>query len=230
MCSMGDLFHEDVPFEYIAQMWIPMYAMEQHTFLILTKRPERMLEFLTLLAIHPTRTPKNIWLGVTAENQEQADERIPLLLQCPAAVRFASIEPMLGPIDLSPWMEHARRCHVCGWTGFDFEETEDYDAICPECGESEATSFANSDTDPVLDWVIVGGETGPGARPMRPDWIRGVRDQCIAADVPFFFKKWGANPNPWCNEAAAAGWDYTQPNGGHLLDGQEWHQWPEIDR
>ena len=109
VCSMGDLFHEDVPFEFIRRVWIIMIEARQHTFQVLTKRPERMFEFLSTHA--PVRAmtgetygkdflPKNIWLGVTAENQEQADKRIPILIDTPAAVRFVSIEPMLGEINL----------------------------------------------------------------------------------------------------------------------------------
>jgi protein gp37 len=95
----------------------------------------------------------NVWLGTSAEDQQRADERIPLLLQTPAAVRFVSLEPLLGPIDLM--------------------------------------SIEAPETRNVLDWVICGGESGPHARPMHPDWARSLRDQCAAAGVPFFFKQWG---------------------------------------
>lgn len=149
--SMGDLFHEDVTDKQIdgifERMTHPMMGMDHHTYLILTKRPER------ILAGHQEHFAEwpNIWLGVTCENQQAADERIPILLQIPAAVRFVSCEPMLSEIDFS---------HL------------------PESGAE-------------LDWVICGGESGPGARPMHPDWARSIRDYCQAAGVPFFFKQWG---------------------------------------
>ena len=99
VCSMGDLFHPDVPFRFIGDVWHTMW-MAQHIFLVLTKRPERMLEFLS--SRHsPLSLLGNVWLGVSAENQETADERIPILLECPAAVRFVSVEPMLGAVDIS---------------------------------------------------------------------------------------------------------------------------------
>lgn len=103
----------------------------------------------------------NVWLGVSAEDQERADKRIPLLLLTPAAVRFVSLEPLLGPVDL-------------------------FGKLGPYCGKSGSNGW-----DRGLDWVIVGGESGPGARPMHPQWPRDVRDKCAAAGVPFFFKQWG---------------------------------------
>ena len=111
---------------------------------------------------------KNVWLGASIENQQTADQRIPHLLRCPAAVRFLSIEPLLGPVDLSTWIpEHPGMASMA---------------------EIEAWESRR------LHWVIVGGESGPHARPMHPAWVRGVRDQCQAAGVPFFFKQWGE----WC--------------------------------
>jgi len=153
VCSMGDLFHESVPFEYIARVYGVMTLNQQHTFQVLTKRPYRAVDFIHWAEDRYkfARTPPpNIWLGATIENQEQADKRIPVLLQIPAAVRFVSVEPLLGPVyPLDP--QGVR-----------------------------------------LDWVICGGETGPGARPMHPDWARSLRDQCAVAGVPFFFKKMGS--------------------------------------
>ena len=128
--SMGDLFHEDVLTQTIALTWRTMHHAPDHTFLVLTKRPSRMLRFLKTYDIKPL---PNVWLGSTVENDKHYD-RIHDLLQCPAAVRFVSIEPMLGPVDLSYWL--------------------DYDVSIGE--------------RPALDWIIVGGETGPGA---RPPWI-----------------------------------------------------------
>ena len=144
----------------------------------------------------------NVWLGVSVDNQAAADERIPLLLQTPAAVRFISAEPLLGPIDIGKWIG-PRMCY-CGWRGYEWEEIpdpeNDNETICPNCEASSQCELGDVDTccgypdgyeRHPLHWVIVGGESGPGARPMHPDWVRSLRDQCQAADVPFFFKQWG---------------------------------------
>ena len=156
-CSMGDLFHKDVTLFCLHQMWEVMRECLQHTFLLLTKRPQRMKHFCQWHEQHfgPVR---NIWLGVTAENQRTADERIPVLLDIPAAVRFVSVEPMLEPVSLAKWMH-------------------------PQCEETAG------DWGDEPDWVIAGGETGPGARRMELVWARQLRDQCAEAGVPFFFKK-----------------------------------------
>lgn len=195
VCSMGDLFHEDVPDEWVAKVFQVMVSSPRHTFLILTKRPERMKKFILGKISVPNAdffikwegVPKsdifkNIWLGVTAENQQRADERIPVLLETPAAKRFVSIEPMLGPVDLnnilvpSEWQPDPSICLI-PWYRFDA-----LNAI----NDDHAIVSKNQ-----LDWVICGGETGPGSRPMHPDWVRDLRDQCIQAEVPFFFKSWG---------------------------------------
>lgn len=202
VCSMADLFHEDVPDEFIARMWWVMgqcvgyldpSRYRGHTFMILTKRPERMKKWLKGWADQKTRKrwiesfgevydwmngPRywpnvfdNVWLGVTAENQEQADKRIPVLLQTPAAVRFVSCEPLLGSVDL---------------TNLHYERLTSIDALNGLHGFPKPHAEG-----PKLDWVIVGGETGPGTRPMHPDWVRNLRDQCQAAGVAYFFKQWG---------------------------------------
>jgi protein gp37 len=145
----------------------------------------------------------NVWLGVSVENQEQADTRIPLLLKTPAAVRFLSMEPLLGPVDLSPWL------------------ITDVDARDGN----------------LIDWVIVGGESGPNARPMHPDWVRSIRDQCQAAGVPFFFKQWGewihAHPAELhLSPAPLVDWEGLKMQrvgkraAGRLLDGREWSEIP----
>jgi len=168
VCSMGDLFHRDVPYDEIAFVFHEMARSPQHTYLVLTKRPDEMLAFWkryrydTGIELEPP--PSYIWFGVTCENQQRANERIPLLLQCPAAVRFVSVEPMLGPVDIS------------------IAEIE-FSGGHPD----DPASYEYSAN--VLDWVIVGGETGPGARPMHPGWARDIRDQCQAAGVPYFFKQ-----------------------------------------
>ena len=157
----------------------------------------------------------NVWLGVTVCNQAEADAKIPVLLQIPAAVHFVSIEPGLGPVDLQAAYPHDwMHCKVCGWYGPDdgeggadhitIEDGSDENGsepICPRCGNDgwcgefdwtrDVAAAYRETILPGLGWVICGGETGPGARPMHPDWVRGLRDQCAAADVPFFFKGWG---------------------------------------
>ena len=139
MCSMGDLFHESTKLMWINIIWMIMHKESRHTFLILTKRPERMVWMLQHM---DWGALPNVWLGVTAENQEQADKRIPILLQIPAVKRFVSIEPMLGPVDINKYLK------------------------------KELQAFGGNGTNyfTVLDWVICGGESGPGARPMHPVW------------------------------------------------------------
>lgn len=173
--SMCDLFHDSVMNNHLEQIMGHIGLTSDnahHTFMLLTKRPERMREFFTQWK--PYRAIKNIWLGVTVCNQAEADAKIPLLLQTPAAVRFVSVEPCLGPVDLGKWL-------------FPPERT----------GVSYGGLFEEVAGPPLLDWVICGGETGPGARPMHPDWVRGLRDQCQGAGVPFFFKQMsGRQPIP----------------------------------
>lgn len=162
--SMSDLFHESVPTEVIATLLGVMACAPQHQFLVLTKRPRRMRDVIATLTLdgcltsastlaaapdNPEWPPPNVWLGVSVEDQQRADERIPILQSTPAAVRFLLCEPLLGPLDL------------------------------PLDGEAG------------IHWVIVGGESGPHARPMHPEWARGVARQCREACVPFFFKQWG---------------------------------------
>jgi protein gp37 len=186
---MGDLFHPDVPYEFIDEVFAVMAVCSQHTFLVLTKRPERMHDYIhaphtnNVVLKHFKRKPDrgertwplpNVWIGVTAENQARADERIPILLETPAAVRFVSCEPLLGPIDLGKWLE----CPTCAESGEIYNPIEDAFEDCP-------AHFSP------LHWIIAGGETGRGARPMHPDWVRNLRDQCQVAGVPFFFKSWG---------------------------------------
>ncbi len=176
--SMSDTFHEKVPFEFVDKIFRVMSLSWRHHFQILTKRPERMAEYLNedrpnhkRIGWSANETPPrpikwplpNVWLGTSVEDQATADERIPHLLRCPAAVRFLSCEPLLGPIDF----RKVPGFNLAGQAGVDLLRNL---------------------------WVIVGGESGPGARPMRPDWARSLRDQCQAAGVPFFFKQMGARP------------------------------------
>lgn len=191
--SMGDLFHESVPVEWIDKVMAIVAFCAQHQFMFLTKRAGRMREYMVRVeaaqpgsfidhdlydhwryetGAHDHEQPEfplpNLWLGVTCENQEQADKRIPDLLATPAAHRFVSIEPMLGPVDLE--RPHTHDCHALKCTKH---------GACPPWYIQE------------IDYVICGGESGPGARPIHPDWVRSIRDQCAAAEVPFMFKQWG---------------------------------------
>lgn len=215
VCAHGDLFHESIPDEWIDKVFAVMALCPQHTFQVLTKRAKRMREYFDptgcvncgdgqldgrccdepavlkdgdgaafrdamiegaaqkiFSQVHPgfgepsewlaVHMPlPNVWLGVSTERQQEADERIPELLQTPAAVRFISAEPLLGPIDLNEVIPNP----------IIFNSVHGMDRL--------------------LDWVIVGGESGNDARPMHPDWARSLRDQCAAAGVNYFFKQWG---------------------------------------
>lgn len=162
--SMSDLFHENVTDWFIYTVFAYMFEAKNHTFMVLTKRPERMKSFME--TSYPSWTkgfPRNVWLGVSVEDQKSADERIHHLLRTPAQVRFVSCEPLLGPVDIREYL-------ISGYT------------------ELDGTAGHKV---PALDWVICGGESGPDARPMHPGWARSLRDQCQDAGVPFFFKQWG---------------------------------------
>jgi protein gp37 len=175
VCSMSDLFHEDVTREMAATVFDTIGRCERHTFQILTKRPERMAEFMDwwLLDVGRERPLPNVWLGTSIEDQETAARRIPALLHAQARVRFLSVEPLLGSVALGMKARSGEGEVVGGSLDglrYSHETVYDPDAI---------------------GWVIAGGESGPGARPTHPDWIRGVREQCRVAGVPFFFKQWG---------------------------------------
>ena len=183
--SMSDLFHPTVWFDYLDRVFEVMSKARQHVFQILTKRPERMAQYLIGSGRAVDRglcRAGNLWLGTTCENQAAADERIPHLLKCPASVKFLSLEPLLGPINILPYIGgQAHRCK-CGW-----HETETdilpygHDWRCPVCATTCETFNA-------CRWVIVGPETGPRRRPCDPAWIRGIVEQCAAAGVPCFVK------------------------------------------
>lgn len=194
--SMTDLFHPLVPFEFLDRIFAVMALCQRHTFQVLTKRPERMREYLsldiTLNSIgdmvahsnHPcggfTWPLPNVWLGVTPTK----DQDIATLLQCPAVARYVSIEPMLRAWDIKDHLMPI--CQQCGHPvdNFNGNSTGRWCQTCPEEGIIG------------LDWVICGGETGPGARPMDPAWVRSLRDQCQAAGVPFFVKKMSGGGQP----------------------------------
>jgi protein gp37 len=231
--SMSDLFHEDIPWDFIIEVFQVMAATPQHSYQMLTKRPGRTAYFADHIwpearwngryqPMPPaTAWPDNVWAGTSVENQKYAP-RLTLLAQVPARVRFVSYEPALEAVDLRPWL-----------------------------GLSVGGESAS--LPPVLSWVIAGGESGPNARPTHPDWFRSIRDQCQAAGVPFFFKQWGQyrpvfdEPLPvktrvvMVNPSGSIGL-YAQSTidpryhlmasvgknaAGALLDGQEWRGMPE---
>lgn len=249
VCSMGDLFHIDVRVNYMASVLSRIATTPQHTYLCLTKRAVRMNElfnspeFAELLLLKTWKTfatettwpISNLWLGVSVEDQERADERIPLLLQTPAVVRFVSVEPCLSAVNLSEYL-------MCQQYAGKLKESRP--------GTIGGKPYRAARIRPRLDWVICGGESGSGARPMHPDWARSIRDQCQAAGTPFFFKQWGA----WTPDTrmVATRWSGIgqPPDGikmigdsehgyqwmarvgkkraGRLLDGEEWNQWPKV--
>lgn len=203
VCSMGDLFHESVPFEWVDKVMAVVALCYQHTFQFLTKRPERMAEYMLnggdrwgrmdeiKKALREMKRPTlaaacwyfdNLWLGVTAENQEMADKRIPILLDIPAAVRFVSVEPMLEGINLDAYM--GRQYGIC----------------------NAVYSYS------YLDQVIIGCESGSGRRPCKVEWIQSAVDQCAAAGVPVFVKqievngKVNHNPAEWPESLRVRQW------------------------
>ena len=246
--SMSDLFHPSVPFEFVDKVFAVMAACPQHVFQVLTKRPERMAWWfkskkndytnasteervfdIGFWELHKDTTRQwplpNVWLGVSVENQKMADERIPLLLQVPAAVRWLSMEPLLGPVDITSYTKT--------YGGAPLYIYDDDTEIWP------------------VDWVVVGGESGHGSRPMHPDWVRMLRDQCVEAKVRFFFKQWGdwaeckssshnayqvdfdgdKCPMPQILAGAVEPIKFMRRVGkkeaGRLLDGVEWNEYPE---
>lgn len=271
--SMSDLFHEGVPDEFIEYVFGIMALAQQHTFQILTKRPERLAhwfrgpvgdiesredavqraaEFKGKMVwdgrgndpyLYDRATKEsvanrrkwpgwplpNVWLGASVENQEAANERIPLLLQTPAAVRFLSVEPMLGMVGL-------HRIPDPQLTSPNFPGGIPFDALSKKGGIAYHAGLG-------IDWVIVGGESGQHARPMHPDWARSIRDQCQEAWVPFFFKQWGEGgptaehgfgdqrPLETCtfSNGDGTGVEVTHVGkkaAGRLLDGREWSEFP----
>jgi protein gp37 len=236
VCAHGDLFHESVPDAWIDRVFAVMALTPHHTYQVLTKRPERMRAYVQqivdsarwLILIDP-RTDrevfsawatsylecfKHVWLGTSVEDQRRADERIPHLLATPAAIRFLSAEPLLGPIDLHEVIP----------------DPVIYNAV--------------HGMERLLQWVIVGGESGPGARPMHPDWARSLRDQCHAAGVPFFFKQWGNWEKALDRDTEDPDWraDYTTEyvdqgrsrwlnlEGGRGFHGERFHVMREVGK
>ncbi len=272
--SMSDLFHEDVPDEFIDRVFAVMSLVPRQTFQILTKRPERMAAYITaerddeisdvlwawwidgtlakfgikVDSVSQVRWGRggldcdwplpNVWLGTSVEDQQRAEERIPHLLRTPAAVRFLSCEPLLGPINLTVRYSAVGAVHnmdsLRGYGGWEGSRDEHR-----------------------LHWIIVGGESGHGARPMHPQWARDIRDQCVAARTPFFFKQWGewqhgsgdgqnhivladgrhgelpedmgfsgANPANWHTLNPTSMSRVGKKAAGRLLDGRTWDEFP----
>ncbi|MBL9125906.1 MAG: phage Gp37/Gp68 family protein [Planctomycetaceae bacterium] len=251
--SMSDLFHPNVPRSTIAAVFGVMATARPHKFQVLTKRAGRMREIVSELTLEeclntefaclaPDYLPdwplKNVWLGVSVENQATADDRVPLLLDTPAAVRWLSCEPLLGPLDLTDIPAPTGR------DGLRFNALRHDDARYYEAPT-------------LLDWVVVGGESGHRARPMHPDWARSLRDQCRDGDVPFFFKQWGewapadgagriraveprrisdrgddltSAPELWCSDrymTDAYVYRVGKKAAGRLLDGRTWDEFPK---
>ncbi len=165
LCSMGDLFHPRVPWEFIDKVFGEMWRCEQHTFQVLTKRPGRMAHYANKM-LSPRNWPSNVWAGVSIPNAQYLPW-LDVLARVPAPVRFMSYEPALGPVDLTPWLLHKEQC-------------------CAAHGRVGSGSLV---TRPLIHWVIAGGESGPKARPMNIDWVRTARDACQDAGVPFFYKQ-----------------------------------------
>lgn len=251
--SMSDLFHEDVSEQAIDRTFIVMALNPQHTFQVLTKRADRMRAYVegfnweravencrdesgsSMLLKHSIAALRrlfglaprfsgdadrsawplpNVWKGVSVEDQKRANERVPDLLATPAAIRWLSCEPLLGPVDLTriqPALFDATAHALTGmwkWTGGPIKK------------ESEA-----------LDWIVVGGESGPGARPMHPDWLISLRDQCEAAGTAFFFKQWGEILPVWVDDINRSGYEFRKVGkrkAGRRLHGQLHEAMPKV--
>lgn len=170
--SMSDLFHEKITLQFQSQVFEVMRKTPQHTYLILTKRPERAVRFWTLQGNH-WHCPPNVWMGTSANDQKSGDLRIPKLLELKGCLRFLSYEPATGPLDLR---------------NVGTDESWSLDTLAG-VGYADGNYYRD---EPRLHWVIMGGESGPKADPMHPAWVRKVRDDCKATGTPFFFKQWGA--------------------------------------
>ncbi len=189
--SMADVFEDNPDIESErGKLWSLMHATPMLDWLLLTKRPENMRR----IAPWKDNWPLNVWAMTSVEDQKRANHRVPILIQVPAQVRGLSVEPLLGPVNLTPWLKQ-------------------------------------------IQWVIVGGESGRGARPMNPDWVRSIRDQCVEAGVAFFFKQWGewapaygdtnvlemqSEANSWLHQMQRLG----KKASGRTFDGQTWNDFP----
>jgi len=201
--SLADVFDNQVSSLWRLDLWRLIQATPHLDWLLLTKRPQNIAKMVPAFGNASGVNSwgngwPNVWLGVTAENQEDADRRIPILLAMPAAVSFVSMEPLLGPIDLT----HIEAAATGTLKDGDFSYPKRINALTGEAGHypGKDTFSPNSHRVAHLDWVICGGESGPHARPMHPDWPRKIRDDCVGAGVPFFFKQHGewCPPGPTC--------------------------------
>lgn len=242
--SLADVFDNAVPVQWRIDLMHLMLQTPRLDWLLLTKRignAHNMLD-VAFRAVHAQRetwannVPPNVWIGATITSQEEADRDIPKLLAVPAAKRFLSMEPLLGAVDLV--------------------KSKAVRSMCKTCASGQSNGCILDQPGPFVDWVIVGGESGPNARPMHPDWARSLRDQCQAAGVPFLFKQWGewvdadngpdddsayeGKPDCWAHiegghHSGEMGVDFfnTYPMyrvgkkaAGRLLDGREWNEVP----
>ncbi len=259
VCAHGDLFHENVPDEWIDLVFAVMAMAPQHLFFVLTKRPERAREYLApfdqrranglgsaVIALGykgpleslPWPLP-NVWLGTSVEDQATADARIPHLLSTPAAKRFVSYEPALGPVDLTR-LSMLNIFRIIRAVDSEDWPQNHYDALA---GKSDIYPVHGAEPDwASLDWVIAGGESGHHARPAHPDWFRGARDQCAAAGVPFFFKQWGEwisiydrdrDDPDWRNVPRAGDWGRKRAlnfRGGQGFHGDKFHMMKRVGK
>lgn len=237
--SLADVFDNQVPAEWRVDLWRLINATPNLDWLLLTKRPQNVLKMLPSYFKGPRgNLPKHIWFGTTVENQEEARKRIPHMAALRAAVNpaviFLSCEPLLGPLDLMPWLRphDGGPCPVSD----------------PDClgGEGDCHDACQRPA-PTVDWVIAGGESGPHARPMHPEWASSLRDQARGVGVPFHFKQWGdlhphgqqladgsvnalGNPDQpgWHALDGATFWRVGKAKAGALLDGHEWQQFPAV--
>lgn len=236
--SMADVFESKSELAHWREaLWDLIEKTPRLDWLLLTKRPENVAS----LAPWGLNWPRNVWLGTTVEDQKRAEERIPILLRIPAAVRFLSCEPLLGPLTLRDYMLPKSAGIGC-WHGGHLHPWEPGER-CPPSLDGQPGR---------IDWVIVGGESGPGSRPMHPDWARSLRDQCASAGVAFHFKQWGQwseidynRESPpgdrqgerYLNLAGGHGFQGKQvvrirtghkKENGRLLDGRTWDEFPEV--
>ncbi|MEU2043646.1 DUF5131 family protein [Nocardia niwae] len=197
--SMSDLFHAHVDEDFVREVFDVIAATPQHTYQVLTKRPSRARR----LAERGLEFPPNLWLGTSVENGATTHRITDLIATPGVAVRFLSCEPLLGPIDLDRFL-FTRACPGgcgCRWP----DDGDRFECACGgECADWRPA--------PEIDWVIVGGESGPNARPMHADWVRDLRDQCVAAGTAFFFKQWGGR---------------TPKSAGRELEGRIWNEFPQ---
>ncbi len=209
--SMCDVFEERDDLAAVRErLWKLIEATPNLDWLLLTKRPENIDSMVWVTWLQ--QWPENVWIGTSVEDQQRADERIPELLKIPALVRFLSCEPLLGPIEISNYLTiefHLDRPDTNGVHHYSPMELHG------------------------IDWVIAGGESGPEARAMKPEWVRALREQCTAAGVPFFFKQWGEwspneNEDPLAEGTHVTFTKVGKKAAGRLLDGREWNEWPRV--